>query len=212
MEANSETTNPTAQNPETHLNDSEPHVVISSIEPTAVSDNQNQINENSVQKTSTSADNQTHQPNTNQNLPILSIEKLMKPEPAPKPATVEKLLVKPTSVQVFYATHPPPNLIKQPIVTHPPQPAPIEKPAPHKPENEKTAHRKVEKIIGMKMVNGKRYFLVKYAGEKQNVVVDGAIIRKHNQKVLLNFYEEHLKLVDVTPEEVQVNIINPNLK
>ena len=61
-------------------------------------------------------------------------------------------------------------------------------------------HKKVEKIVGMKIENDKKYFLVKYAGQKELAVVDGAIIRKHNQKVLLNFYEENIKLVEMDPE------------
>ncbi|EAY02856.1 hypothetical protein TVAG_173980 [Trichomonas vaginalis G3] len=99
------------------------------------------------------------------------------------------------------------NNLMNPV--HPaPEPAPVKR----NENTEKTGHRKVEKIVGMKIYNGKRYFLVKYAGEKQHVVVDGAIIRKHNQKVLLNFYEEHLKLVDVNPEEPQVHLTNQILK
>ena len=63
-----------------------------------------------------------------------------------------------------------------------------------------TQHKKVEKIVGMKIEKDKKYFLVKYAGQKELAVVDGAIIRKHNQKVLLNFYEENIKLVDLQYE------------
>ena len=61
-------------------------------------------------------------------------------------------------------------------------------------------HKKVEKIVGMKIENDKKSFLVKYAGQKELEVVDGAIIRKHNQKVLLNFYEENIKLVELDQE------------
>ena len=67
-----------------------------------------------------------------------------------------------------------------------------------------TPHKKVEKIVGMKVENDKKYFLVKYAGQKDLEVVDGAIIRKHNQKVLLNFYEENIKLIDVNAENDEI--------
>ena len=67
-------------------------------------------------------------------------------------------------------------------------------------ENEKAPHRKIEKIKGMKYHEDKPYFLVKYADSKTDEVVDGAFIRKHNQKALLNFYEEYIQLVEVNCE------------
>ena len=75
---------------------------------------------------------------------------------------------------------------------------PIAAPQPANEEQEKNSqHKKVEKIVGMRVINDKRYFLVKYSGQRELAVVDGAIIRKHNQKVLLNFYEENIKLESI---------------
>jgi len=74
---------------------------------------------------------------------------------------------------------------------------------PNKPagkETEKTVARKIEKIYGMKQTSGKKYFLVKYVDSKDDEVVEGSVIRKHNQKALLNFYEEYIKLVDIGQE------------
>lgn len=110
-------------------------------------------------------------------------------------------------IQPMSKQDPPKQIFQQQIIQPPPPNLTIAKAVENKAsdrtsshEPEKTVHKKLEKILGMKIVGDKSYFLVKYSGDNCNVVVDGSIIRKHNQKVLLNFYEERIKLVDISPE------------
>lgn len=64
------------------------------------------------------------------------------------------------------------------------------------PKKAEKNYKKIEKIYGMKIEGNQKLFQVKYVGEKEPTIIDGAYIRKHHPKILISFYEEHIQLYE----------------